>query len=179
MSPMGRRNSRGSFASSGRPHRPMDWYCGDFDGTVATAENKCKWLIKPSQMHALSDPTVMALRMAFIYGIGDAGAATNQSIISFGVIAWNYLSVDGVPDDDPPTDCPSPITQCDADWLWLVDNPFAIGNTGNGGNAFGPESHVSSKARRRLGNDKSLLLVVDAFASGYNFHAHGRVLVKE
>jgi hypothetical protein len=36
-----------------------------------------------------------------------------------------------------------------------------------------------SKARRRLGNDKGLLLVAQGAATAYNFHIHIRALIKE
>ncbi len=152
----------------------MDWYCGDYEGVVPAGTAVCDWLILPSLLHEnTTDPTLMATRVAAQMNI--QVQADNTSIAAIGIIAWNHV------DDIVPVDCPGPLSNCDFDWIWWYAVPATAAVSpghlwGNGG----ADTTILSKARRRLGNDSSLLVVVEALGTGsWDFHMHARLLVKE
>jgi len=176
-----RRSFRGgaSRGATGRPLRPMDWWRGTFNSNAAGSSVQCAWMMLPSLLQGLSDPTSMAARIAVATRTLDA--ATAGDTIAYGVIAWDYV--------DPitnavPVPCPAlirlPLEQ-DLDWLWRYDIPLAAGTPAGivDSNSNGPESYVSTRAKRRLGNQSSLLFVAQNVGIGVEFHAHWRVLVKE
>jgi hypothetical protein len=109
-----------------------------------------------------------------------APVASTAAGVAFGVIPWNYVWLGELtPTPPPPIDaCPGPFTQCDSDWMWTWYVPAVNGQSivGNGS----ADSNIWSKARRRLGNDRALLLVVESVGdNSWAFHAHGRALIKE
>ncbi len=58
--------------------------------------------------------------------------------------------------------CPGPVTDCDADWVYLN---YAPGLNGQNVVAFnGTDLDRRSQAKRRLGNDKGILLVAEGIA---------------
>ncbi len=149
----------------------MDWYCGEAEGTVGNSPF-CTWLILPSVIQLLQDPTAMAIRVAAVTSPVSAPGG-NTSILAAGIIAWNYL------DDSVPNPCPGPLTECDADWMWWWAAPDVAGPVIVSANG-GADTNILSKARRRLGNDQSLLLVAQTLGPvDHNFHIHARALIKE
>ena len=165
------------LSSNGRPRRPMDWECGDYDVSNLGVESaNCHWAIPPSVFRdGYTDPTLMA---SIIYAqIGPLGASTVSSTFGIGLIVWN-----GVDDTDPPAgECPQPITNCDADWIWHWIVP-AIAGQGNGFSYqnWSADGLIRSKAKRRLGNDKGLLWASENRGPvAAQLHAHGRFLIKE
>ena len=163
---------RANFRSSGRPRRPMDWYCGNFDGITVEGVPECAWAILPSELHEeTTDPTLMASRVALRNNPVTA-PANNAAIAAFGIIAWNYV------DDTVPTMCPDPLANCDFDWVWWHGSPRVVNDASPEGNG-GSDTQILSKARRRLGNDQSLLFVVSSVGQPWNFHLHARFLIKE
>ena len=101
------------------------------------------------------------------------------SIIALGVIAWDYVdySVDPAATPEP---CPNPLEDCELDWVFLWTLPL-VGTTGAflGGNANGPDRDRASKAKRRLGSQSSILVVIASIGVTVNYHAHVRCLIKE
>ncbi len=167
---------------SARPRRPMDWIRGGIDsvGTGQAAQTPlCDWLCDPAELRdEFTDPTLMVVRVA---GMHQATAATGgQAVFGFGIIAWNFAT-DGAGNSLVPTQCPRLFDdECqDEDWIYRSITPYVAGITGFG-QVDGGEASMS-KARRRLGNDKGLLLVVQSATAGdvFNYHYHVRALIKE
>ncbi len=174
------RGGGGGFRGSGRPRRPMDWVCGEIDsetGGVSSPTAVCEWLGNPAEFKDIfTDPTAMALR---VWGQTSPTVQVSNSVavFAFGIIAWNY-TIDAAGNTVVPTECPNPIDQCDADWLYLYLRPSVVSDSG--AVLVGTtESDRVSRARRRLGNDRWLLLVASSKAANYNYHFHVRALIKE
>ena len=164
-----------SITGGGRPRRPMDWECGDEDGQVAVNTKSCRWLVAPSILRdGYTDPTLMSTMVWHFARILQASAA--GSIVALGIIVWN-----GVTDVDPAGDeCPGPITSCEADWVWLMLYPLVPGSATNTLlETGGQELDRRSQAKRKLGNDKGILLVVETVGVAADFHVHTRHLIKE
>ncbi len=157
----------------------MDWYHSISNALIfGDNEVACGWHILPSEIQPfLTDPTLMASR-AFVHMLayGEVGFA------AIGLISWNYI------DDGDPNPCPNPLTpDGDMDWIarWVgpyttqVGAPVQLLNP----NIF-DNTHLS-KARRRLGNDRSLLIcyAMDDFIIGAGAFASLsldlRTLIKE
>ena len=169
-------SARRVVTNSGRPRRPMDWICGELTTNDVTPGLKsCHWLIPPSQIRdRFTDPTLMATMSWGAIGFDDI--AMSGAIAGFGIIVWNAAS-----DTDPTGDeCPGPLTDCDADWQFLWYDPRIAGEApGVEKNIEGPELLIRSQAKRRLGNDKGILLVAETQIQAANFHWHVRALIKE
>ncbi len=171
-----------------RPRRPMDWIAGEIDSSTAGGAGTppvCAWLCEPKVLaEHFTDPTAMAVR---VWGSARPLQTTVPvSAFAFGVIAWNFVT-------DPttglavlPNPCPRLINTgpqgCqDEDWMyqWLL--PSAGGETSSATflRYINDGDDRISKARRRLGNDKGLLLVAQGVGVAYDFHVHVRALIKE
>ncbi len=156
----------------GRPRRPMDWECGFIDEPLSVNSRVCKWLIPPSALReGYTDPTLMA-SMVWLQLV--VSAAAPGDTVGFGIIVVSAFS-----DVDPFGDaCPGPLTDCDADWAYLFLAPIALAGTTQAIPAV--ELDRRSSAKRRLGNDKAILLVGEVNGSaGAYIHAHVRCLIKE
>ena len=152
----------------------MDWECGDFNGGLAADTRACHWLVPPSELRdGYTDPTLMAT-MAWGRFAGTPNSAGD--IAAFGIIV-----VSAFDDADPVGDaCPGPITDCNADWIYLhyvPYVPFAGSLVVSGPDVS--ELDRRSSARRRLGNDKGILLVAENVGIAVDFHWHVRCLIKE
>ncbi len=161
------------ITGGGRPRRPMDWECGDFDA-VAGNNRLCRWLIPPSQFRErYTDPTLMSTMVWLSLAIPAQGDNT-------GVVAFGIIVVSAFDDVDPSADaCPGPISDCNADWVYLNVAPgFTYGARETSMNT---ELDRRSQAKRRLGNDKGILLVYEGLflTTPGDFHAHVRCLIKE
>ena len=177
---MGRRGF--SLNRSGRPRRPMDWIVGDMDSTSSQAANPtpfCDWLCDPVTMaEQFTDPTLMATRVA-IHAAPQSSPPSSLHGFGFGIIAWNFAT-DAAGAALMPQ-CPRLFgdTCQDEDWIFKWLSPRVTGDDSVSGNG-GADSVIESKARRRLGNDKGILLVVQTMGSiAFDYHAHVRCLIKE
>ncbi len=161
------------IVGAGRPKRPMDWECGDLSASVGDGVKLCKWLIPPSELRdRYTDPTLMA---SMVWGGMSTSDPTVDTTGGFGIIVWSAAS-----DVDPTGDeCPGPLTQCDADWAYTFYGPFTP-TPGRVSLYCNTELDRRSSAKRRIGNDKGILLVAETFETpGIAFHFHVRCLIKE
>jgi hypothetical protein len=150
----------------------MDWECGDLNTNISGVP-VCKWLVPPSELRErYTDPTLMST-MVWLSLVSDGAATSSDAIGAFGIIVVSAF------DDNNPTGvaCPSPINDCDADWVYLNYATTVIGSVGQV--SMDTELDRRSQAKRRLGNDKGILLVFDSLNQDYNGHAHIRCLIKE
>jgi hypothetical protein len=154
----------------------MDWYHSEsgvnylFSGSIAAA-----WHILPSDIQEnLTDPTLMATR-AFV-GMRTETSPTNAvGFLSVGLIAWSYTS------DLEPLEIPSVMSpDGDMDWIarWVGVVPYGAPA------GFLPNPNIFDnthlvKARRRLGNDRSLLIVFQAVDVTGHIGLDLRTLIKE
>ena len=157
-------------ASRTRASRRQDWYAMSGNGSAASTKVGT-WGILPSVISLETDPTAMAIRMfGFVGGTVDSTGDT----VGIGVIAWSY-----VPGSDAvPAAIPGPVSDGSADWMWWWVAPF-VTQVGTSFSFVESDSVINSKARRRLGNDRSLLVVVESVGITANYHYHGRALIKE
>ncbi len=172
----GRGNFRRPFGVAGSRKSRKDWYgLSTFNGVVVAGTPMCSWAILPSVIDTeLVDPTVIMCRIAYLIS-NATQPANNSSVFALGLIRWNFI------DDTIPTQCPRPLTDVDADWLYWAASPYTsqVPAGSLGSNGSGPESLVRTKAKRKLGNDSSLLWSVEVGAGSVsvNFHMHGRALL--
>jgi hypothetical protein len=162
-----RSNSRG-----GALRRPVDWEGGQFIGGLGANSIFCDWVIEPDFINQnLTDPTLMAIRWQGEFFHGTAPGI--PSIAAAGLIAWNFVDP-----FFPPLECPDPILDADFDWVAR----FVIPQVGNGAavlHAITADSLLMSQARRRLGNDKSILFVIATEVFPTDFVVDVRCLLKE
>ena len=149
----------------------MDWICGDATLNGVSVDTACTWLVPPSDLRTqFTDPTLMS---TMVWGsVAPTTSAGSGAVAGFGIIVWS-----ATPDDSVPTECPGPITECEYDWLYLHIYPMLPGTAValfNGDNL-----DRRSQAKRRLGNDKGILLVAQSLVTTSNFHYHVRCLIKE
>ncbi len=167
-----------AIAGGGRPRRPMDWECGHIDGTQAAGTKTCKWLVLPSVLRdKYTDPTLMASMVWGVSSISGTGPVS-APVHGFGIIV-----VSAFDDADPlAAACPGPLTDCNADWVYLFYDTVSVAGASpfvNTGGPAGCDLDRRSSAKRRLGNDKGILLVSEAEEGGFLFHYHVRCLIKE
>ncbi len=179
--------ARGFSRGGSKPRRPMDWVAGEIDSTTGGAAGStpgCSWLCDPGEMvRDFTDPTLMALR---VWGQARPnGATTALSVFGLGIISWNFTTdADGVA--VVPTQCPRlfnlPGQGCqDEDWIyqWIIPSAGGEDST-TGRQTVNDGADRQSKARRRLGNDRGILFVVQALGVvNYDYHFHARALIKE
>ncbi len=165
-----------TITGGGRPRRPMDWECGDLDRVVSAGTKECGWLIPPSELRSgYTDPTLMS---TMVWGMAQHSSAGQDvsSVIGLGIIVVTAF------DDVTPTGtaCPGPITDCDADWVYLFFGPTAVLTASVITWSLGScDLDRRSQAKRRLGNDKAILLVAEALNDDFAAHLHVRCLIKE
>ncbi len=169
---------------SSRPVRPMDWECAQSSLVLGTAafgskNTVCTYAVLPSNLRQFyTDPTLMASRayLAIRSALNQDSGATFAGI---GLIAW-----DDTNDFCSSVDAPDPILDCNLDWInrWVAIFPSGS----NAGTFANPNifdiTHLS-KAKRRLGNQKGLLLTFSAYTTGavntISFGIDIRCLIKE
>ena len=152
----------------------MDWECGQLNVTTVLETSTCNWLVAPSVLRdKYTDPTLMST-MVWLEASPGANPQAG-SIVGFGIIVVTAFN-----DADPlGVNCPDPIEDCDADWVYLWYKPYVFGGTIPFDQNAGSELDRRSQAKRRLGNDKAILLVASSIGQGINIHAHVRCLIKE
>jgi hypothetical protein len=156
----------------------MDWYHAQI--TVANLginQHIAEWLILPSDIQEnLTDPTLMAIRAFLNMRTTSECCFTGfGGFAGIGVIAWNYV------DDNVPLDIPQVLSpDGDMDWIarWIGVAPMTTpAGTNLNPNIF-DNTHLN-KARRRLGNDRSLLVVFETVDISANYAIDLRALIKE
>ncbi len=167
------RNRSRVVTRSARPARPMDWECAQAAVTLTGNSIACTWIVLPSRVReGYTDPTLMASRW-FVSARILTGGASLTSFVGWGLIAWDSTT------DADPNPCPDPIANCDLDWInrYVVPVPFSpVGTI-----IEQPFDNVHlSKAKRRLGQDRGILLVFSQ-VGGFDvaLGADVRCLIKE
>jgi hypothetical protein len=104
-------------------------------------------------------------------------SGSSGGFLAIGMIAWNYVT-DAVPTaaDTPSVMSPDGDMDWIARWVGAATPSTGIGVPLNP-NIF-DNTHLV-KARRRLGNDRGLLVVFEAVAIGGQFSIDLRTLIKE
>ena len=159
---------RGARAAGGRrgggARRGKDWEYAIAQiqlagGVTATL---CDWLIPPTYVREnYTDPTLMATRWFVNLRLGNAGATANALGVAVGIIAW-----DGIDDSAPlASECPGPITHGDLDWITRFAIPVPSAEIGASYALVLDTTHLS-EARRKLGNQTSLLISAETFGTG-------------
>jgi len=167
------RNSRRVRSGGGNRIRPVDWEGAQIVASLPPNSIFGFWVVEPDFINQnLTDPTLMATRWQGTWVSGSA----SDGFFTWGLIAWNFV--------DPlvvPTDLPDPISNSDYDWIARgVGAKFS----GAGLQLFSHDGDSGggaiSQARRRLGNDSSILFVAatDLFVSA-TFILDVRCLLKE
>ncbi len=163
-------SSRGS-----RPRRPMDWeYVNVLGAGLAANAKTSVQVVSSTELNAeYTDPTLMGALM--VCAARSASDNTNSAgVVAFGLIAWDDIN------NTPPvtTECPGPITNGNLDWILRTALPFngPVGSI----TSVNLDGQFRSKARRRLGSSRTVLLVVEALGLAVtSFTADVRVLIKE
>jgi hypothetical protein len=100
-----------------------------------------------------------------------------SGFLGFGIIDWMDIN------DTIPSDPPFPLRDGDADWIYRYVVP--IGQNYTGARLYKlhtpqTEKQMQSHAKRRLGQTKGILCVIESAASGeWNVMADVRFLIKE
>ncbi len=154
----------------------MDWECGELEVGLAANEKFCRWLIPPSELRdKYTDPTLMS---SMVWGMMShtADVADASSLGAFGIIvvsAFDDAELTGA-------NCPGPISDCSADWAYLFLGPTAVAGSSTVSYSIGScDLDRRSQAKRRLGNDKAILLVAETKSDFFYMHLHVRCLIKE
>jgi len=174
------RRSRGR---SSRPARPMDWECAQL--TVPNINSNDPgaiigaYAVLPSTLRQFyTDPTLMATRFFGNAVLKNTGAIAVAQYIGVGVIAWDDK-------DDFVDDPPGPLSDCNLDWIarWVGAFPVGFIGPATANFNFTDLTHLS-KSKRRLGNQKGLLVTFEALSIGVGTLSFGvavdvRFLIKE
>ncbi len=171
-----RRNRGSRSGKGGNRARPVDWEGALFGVSLGGNSIYADWVVEPDFINQnLTDPTLMATR---IQGNAFSNAGGGGFFYAFGIIVWNFVDP-----FLPPIEIPDPLVNADYDWI--------IRGVGHSVTAGGATSFIdihnaddggtwSSQARRRLGNDRSILAVfaTETFVSA-QFGIDVRCLLKE
>ncbi len=152
----------------------MDWECAQLasNGVVGIS---AAWVVLPSVMKTrYTDPTLMASRW-FLGAKTTVAQGASAGFAAVGLIAWDAVS------DAVPALIPDPLQQCELDWITRFVWPIPAGDPITILNGVDFDLAHLSKAKRRLGNQTSILYVatVTAVSGAVNFAADVRVLIKE
>ncbi len=168
--------ARRTFRSgNARPRRPMDWGAGFDQTNLGTNIALSDWIWFPTAVkHDHVDPTLMFTQVQWTLRLQAAQAAAG-GWIGLGLIVWSSR------DDTVPNLPPRPVSDANLDWVYNVIVPIP-GSLANGTTItpYQTERFVSSKARRRMGNDQGLLLCLENFSAAPVDVAYAvRFLMKE
>ena len=140
----------------------MDWIGSSLSLTQSLAANTtvAHYIVLPSEVRdQFIDPTLICTRGSFA-----AYAAAAPVMAAIGIIDWMDQ------DDTPPAsaDAPSPLTATH-DWIWhsFLQVPTGAGATLS---TFGQADGIDSKAMRRLGGRKGILLVISNLVTSASFN---------
>ncbi len=161
-------------ASPSRPRRPMDWeYISANAANQSSGLKVATQVVTSTELNAeYTDPTLMGALLicqAITQSVSLGGA------IGFGLIAWDDFN------NTPPasTEAPGPITNGNLDWILRQVFPIASGLGSSVVISDVLDMHSRSRARRRLGSSRTVLLVVEGTGANFNWSADVRVLIKE
>jgi hypothetical protein len=145
----------------------VDWEAAQFAGFVPNGGIFCDWIVEPDFINQnLTDPTLMATRWFGSF----QNTFPTLGFAAAGIIAWNFVDP-----FLPPVECPDPISDGDFDWITRFVCTFTAATAVI---TISDSSQLVSQARRRLGNDSSLLLVISTEIN-LNFIVDARCLIKE
>jgi hypothetical protein len=137
------------------PRKNKDWGgCATSIATSGAGTVFAVYCLGPLDLRTqYTDPTVLAHQLVSSWKTGEVAPA--NSFLAAGAIAW-----DGDPDTNAvPTETPDPFGDPEADWLIRQVMPVPPGLAA--GSIITPSADwlTTSKARRRLGNTRGLLIV--------------------
>jgi len=137
-----------------RPRRPMDWeYAQVTIGAAAAAARAAAQVVSTTELNAqYTDPTLMASRL--IGMINFAAGSGNSAMVVVGLIAWDDIN-DTVP---PLAELPGPISNGNLDWI-IRQAYFGLPGVASMASIAPGDETVTSRARRKLGSSRSILLV--------------------
>jgi len=140
---------------------------------MAATQTSAFYVLPPSTVRDFfHDPTLMLSRLVWQIRQG-ATQATTAGFWGIGLIAWSDVN------DTVPTDPPGPVTDGYLDWIFNHITPVPIGTAAL---LYGPPDNASiiSKAKRRLGDDKGILLCLETvgMTGGAAVAAYWRGLIK-
>ena len=155
--------------------RGMDWAGGQTGAVISLAPNtfSAGYIVSPSTIRTeYTDPTLVRTRGMAIFGRTQAGFIAG----AIGIIDWPDV------DDVTPAaaDIPLPASFADMDWIWykhLLGQPVVVSSQ-----LKDIDIEIDSKAMRRLGNRKGILLVVQSLAistATFTFGFGARCLLKD
>ncbi len=164
--------SRG-VSRSARPARPMDWEFVQAAQVLPSSSIAGVWVVLPSRIrNTYTDPTLMASR--WFLGMRASVATGSAGFAGFGLIAWDATT------DAIPSPLPDPIQDGELDWINRAIAPL-VGVPAETSIDWNLDNVHLSKAKRRLGANKGILLVFSTVASSgsIRFGADVRCLIKE
>ncbi len=146
----------------------MDWIGSSTAAviTVAPGAVNAQYLVLPSEVQEqFTDPTLVRTRGDLI--VTSALFASGFMRAAVGIIPWDDSN------DTPPVspETPSPLSSTSMDWIWhdWIFQPVSTGNLSyqaSIGSAGG--TAVDSKAMRRLGGRRGILLVLENASTSIN-----------
>jgi len=119
-------------------------------GTLGPGVTSAAYIILPSQAAAFTDATLVRTRGLVVAG-GEFGASITADMVgAVGITTWDDN------DDTVPAaaDRPDPFQDTDHDWLWHA----YLYERGQQGTIAGKHVEIDSRAMRRLGNNKGVLI---------------------
>jgi hypothetical protein len=163
----------------------MDWVCAQVFFRFLQVNRKAGGYVLTAEQNRFdfTDPTLMASRWFMNFGRDTAGAITEPVQLAMGLIAWS--DHDGAPPIE--AELPGPLSDCNLDWInrYVITFPATtVSNPSDGPGPTWDNTHLS-KAKRRLGNDRGLLLVFEAGSETssvieqFNATVDVRCLIKE
>ncbi len=160
--------------TSSRPRR-MDWGSAEVVATISAFNNDRGWYLDPeTQRSSFVDPTVIRHLFSTVIhqNTNNFGAA---GLVAVGLIAW-----DGI-DATLPTPSPRPISDGNLDWIMRhVQGVPPFQQAGALYTFPNCDMLYQSKAMRKLGNDKGLLVCWEVTAgASFTFVSDIRFLLKE
>ncbi len=151
----------------------MDWGGGFVTATFTGTSVASAYLLPPlAARNSYVDPTIMRILMRF--GLRIDFVSSNNSAIVAGVIAWDDVN------DTVPTDPPLPFANPELDWM--IRSPILLPTAAAQGSVVyqQDDTFAQSSAKRRLGNQSGLLLVVQSGSNAtVSWGVDVRYLLKE
>ncbi len=148
---------RRSFSRGTTRRKRVDWGTAQATAVLGANSGGCAWILDPiTAREFYVSPTILAIRSFVQFLFGSVSNNFGPGFVSCGIIRW-----DGV-DDQPPVDCPLPLTDGNLDWMCRWVSPLPVGLAA--GAVLSPNifdiTHLS-KAKRKLENTAGLLWSVE------------------
>jgi len=155
----------------------MDWVGGALDGfvTLASDDLVAQYIVLPSQVASFTDATLVRTRGIFYAHPAIVSTVSVDYHGAAGIIPWDDIN-DTVP---AAGERPDPFTDTNADWLWHTFF-YGVGGTGTAAKRDETRVYIDSKAMRRMGANKGVLMLVrNASANAMLAAFAARCLFKE